>query len=262
VEVSTVRAAHTLYSVGVFVRSPIRIDASISPRRPVRGAPLEVKVDVWDGSRGVTDLTGTVCVTVPTSSPDRLVANFGRRLKSLSLLRTVRRDPVPEAFRDALTINASLVKEGRTAIAHETKCSPMKQPSASGGGGGIVVTPVGGGGGGVVVTPVGGGGGGVVVTPVGGGGGPVVTPGGTGGMVATTDAVGSIVVDRASLLASPSAALSALTALRLSIGPTTLVGAHPGSAHPGSVSAKVTVQGTSSGGNRFVRTTNRAARVS
>ncbi len=50
VEVSTVRAAHTLYSVGVFVRSPIRLDASISPRRPLRGSPLDVKVDVWDGT--------------------------------------------------------------------------------------------------------------------------------------------------------------------------------------------------------------------
>jgi hypothetical protein len=216
----------------------------------VRGTPLEVKVDVWDGSRGVTNLTGTVCVTVPTSSPDRLVANFGRRLRTLNPLRTVRRDPVPAAFRDALTISASLLKEGRTAIAHETRCAPLKKPSTGGGGGGIVVTPVGGGGGGVVVTPVGG-----------GGGGPIVTAGGTGGMLATTDAVASIVVDRASLLASPGAALSALSALRLSIGPTTLVGTHPGSAHPGSVNAKVTVQGTTFGGNQFVRTTTRSVRI-
>jgi Mg-chelatase subunit ChlD len=245
VEVSTVRAAHTLYSVGVFVRSPIRIDATISPRRPLRGSPLEVTVDVWDGTRGVTDLTGTVCVTVPSSSPDRLVANFGRRLKTLNPLRAVRRDPVPEAFREALAISTSLLKEGRQAITHETRCTPLKRPSPAGSG---IGQPGGGSGGGVVVTPVGGGGGGVVVAPGGGG----------GGIVVGSDEAASIVVSRARLARTPGAALSALL---LTLGPTTLSAAHPGAAHPGSANAKVTVQGTTLGGSRFVRTTTRSVRV-
>ncbi len=78
-------------------------------------------------------------------------------------------------------------------------------------------------------------------------------------MVATTDEVASIVVDRASLVARPSAA--ALSALLLTLGPSTIVGTHPGSAYPGSANAKVTVQGTTFGGNRFVRTTTRSVRV-
>ena len=130
--------------------------------------------------------------------------------------------PHRNGLRDALTINASLLKEGRTAISHETKCSPLKKPQTIGG---------------------------VIAQPGGGG----------GGTVATTDEVASILVDRARLVARPSAA--ALNALLLTLGPTTIVGMHPGSAYPGSVNAKVIVQGTTLGGSRFVRTTTRSVRV-
>ena len=42
----------------------------------------------------------------------RLVANFGRRLKTLNPLRTLRRDPVPEAFRDIVD-DQHVAAEGR-----------------------------------------------------------------------------------------------------------------------------------------------------
>ena len=273
VEVSTARTTHTTYSVGVFVRSPIRFETTIGPRRPLRGSALDVTVNVWDGSRGVTDLIGTVCVTTPTSSPSKLVTDFHRRLRTLRPLTAIRRDAIPEHLREALAISISLGKEGRTAISHETDCSPLKRPASSGGsvvtpggGGGVVVAP--GSGGGVVVAP--GGGSGVVLTPgaggglvvaPGGGGSPTVTPGGGGGLALGTEEA-SIAIDRGAINRSVLARLSSSAfAAFLALGPTTLVATHPGSAYPGSVTAKVTVQGTTLSGNRFARTTTRSVRV-
>ncbi len=223
VEVATARRTHTQYAVGGFVRSPIRVDAAINPQRPLRRTPLDVRVDVWGGARGVVDLTGKVWLTLPTSWPGKLVTDYRRRLKTLPTLRSVRRDVVPPDLREALAISQSMQKEGKAAIAHCTKCTSLKKP--------VPPTP-----------PGGGGGGGFIVTPPGGSGATVVTPprpGGGGG--------GSVVV-------LPGAALAVG-------GPTTLQATVSGALYPGSVNAKVIVQGTTAAGVRFVRTTMRSARI-
>lgn len=254
VEVATARSRHTPYAVGGFVRSPLRLDVTITPRRPLRTTPIDVRVDVSDGHRGVRDLVATSCLTVPTSSPGRLATDFGRRLRTLDEVRVVRRDAVPEPFRPAVTLDLALRKEGRAAIAHRTTCVPMKAPVSTtpGSGGGTVTVP--GGGGGVVTVPVGGGVGSVVVAPAG-----VTTLD-----AATADASGLIggrVLGE--LLAArvlPGVALSPAVAALLT-APTTLTATHPGSPHVGSVNATVTVQGTTWSGERFVRTTTRSTRV-
>lgn len=198
VEVTTARRTHAQYAVGGFVRSPIRIDATINPLRPLRRTPLDVRVDVWDGARGVVDLTGKVCLMLPMSWPGKLVSDYRRRLKGLPTLRSVRRDVVPPDLREALALSRSLQKEGKAAIAHRTKCTSLKKL--------------------VVPTPPGGG----------GEGGPVVV------FPAATLAVG---------------------------GPTTLHATVSGALYPGSVNAKVTVQGSTEAGVRFVRTTMRSVRI-
>ena len=185
VEVATARRTHTQYAVGGFVRSPIRVDVTINPQRPLRRTPLDVRVDVWEDAHGVVDLTGKVCLTLPTSWPGKLVTDYQRRLKTLPTLRSVRRDAVPPDLREALAISQSLRREGKAAIAHRTKCTSLKKP--------------------------------VPPTPPGGGSG-----------------VG---------------------------GPTTLQATVPGALHPGSVNAKITVQGTTGAGVRFVRTTMRSVRI-
>ena len=268
VEVATVRRQHTPYAVGGFVRSPVHLDVTITPRRPLRNTPIEVRAEVTDGRRGVRDLVATSCLTVPTSSSSQIVTDFGRRLRDLTEVRAVRRDAVPELFRPAITLDLALRKEGRQAIGHRTVCMPMKVPathgSGTGSGGGA-----GGGGGGVVTVPVGGGGGGVVTVPLGGGGGIVVANSAPGAPAVTADAAvdGSSTFGGAAfrqllanqLLTQTISLTPALAALLSS--PTSLVATHPGSAHAGSVNATVTVHGTTWGGERFVRTTTRSVRV-
>ncbi|HET9547460.1 MAG TPA: hypothetical protein VFO97_06470, partial [Desertimonas sp.] len=90
---------------------------------------------------------------------------------------------------------------------------------------------------------------------------PTVTPGAGGGLALGTEEA-SIVIDRAVINRSGLARLSSSAfAAFLALGPTALVATNPGSAHPGSVTAKVTVQGTTLSGNRFARTTTRSVRV-
>jgi uncharacterized membrane protein YgcG len=259
VEVRMASDAHTAYAVGGFVKSPIRLDVRLSPQRPLRGTPLDVRANVWHG-RGVVDLTGNVCVTAPTSSPQKLVTDFRRRLGALKAVTSIRRDTLPAAFREPIAIDLSLRKEGRVGIGHTTVCSPLKSPLSSGGGSGGG-SGSGGGGTGLPGGGGSGGGGGIVFTqcgrvPPGGGGNPVLA-GSAAADLTVLDDLTSFLFDRPIPIGTLSGAVAAL---RL-FAPTMLQATYPGSSHTGSINATVNVQGTTLSGARFTRTTIRSVRV-
>ena len=164
VEVETARPDHILYTVGGFVRSPIRIDLAVSPRAPVRRSPLQVTVDVWDGSRGVADLTGRACTSVPRIRTGELPRDLASLLRGVRPVRNTGGDAIPDDLGALWALERRLAKEGKPLVAYRTVCRTMAPPPADGGGGVVVAPP---GNGGVVTVPVGGG---VVTVPVGGGG--------------------------------------------------------------------------------------------
>ena len=247
VEVETARPGPTPYTVGGFVRSPVRIDVAIDPLKPLRGSAIDVRVDVSDGRRGVTDLTGTACISVPGTWPGKLIRDLAARLRDLRPVRTMKGDVIPEEFGQVLALERAAGRPGRPLIGYRTTCKKMAAPPPSGGG----TTPPGGSGGG--------GGGVVVVTPPLGGtvGGGVVTTAAADESLPAADP-GAIAFLRPALAHGlPIRDLIALTRP----GPARLTAQLPGSAHPGSVNATVTVQGATRDGDRFVRTTTRSVRV-
>lgn len=242
VEVATARPDHTLYTVGGFVRSPIRIDVAIDPPGPVRRSPVEVRVDVWDGTRGVVDLTGRACVSAPRLSIRQPPPELAALLRGIRPVRTTGGDRIPDDLGELWALERRLAKQGRPLVDRRTVCRPLAPPPPGGGGTG----------GGVVVT-IPGTGGGVVTVPVGGGG-----PG-TVGVEAAAPAAASPALATLRRLAGafPIRGLLAVAGP----GPSRLVASVPGSAHPGSITATVTLEGTTYDGDRFARTTMRSARV-
>lgn len=257
VEVATGRRTHTDYTVGVFVDAPLRVDLRV-PRSPLRGGPLEVAVDVNDPAGPPRDLSARLCITFPTSTPDKRVKDFSRRLRDLRVVKSTNRDVIPERFRTSTALQRWLLRErGVPLVTHETRCLKMhvpvrRQEPGTGGGGG-------GGGGGIVV---GGGGGGGTVVGGGGGGGIVATDGGGAVNLARTGGLSAgVVVDRGLRDRLALGRLRDIRLLPIDLDKPELVGTWPATPHPGSYNATATIQGTTASGHRFVRTTTRTIRV-
>ncbi len=256
VEVATGRRRHTRYTVGGFVRSPVRIDVDV--HSGLRGRPLVVEVCPEDEAGPIREARGQVCVTAPTRDPAGVLDEFGSRLRGRRITHRLKGDVLPERFRRLVTLDRVLRRDDEVAIDHDTRCMPLR-PAAGGTGGGGVDPRVPGGGG-VVAGP------GTPTVDAGGSGSGVVAGGTTGGTVGPGTLAARLGSD---VRVTPPPGLDP----RLRIDPRRwripvptpardcLVGRWGDTSVTGSYNATVEVHGVTAGGSRFVRTTIRSVRV-
>ena len=228
VEVTTDRRAHTEYTVGVFVKSPIRIDVLL-PQKPLRGGPFDIGVRLTDPRGPVRELSGRMCVSFPLSSVQRRLVDLRSVVRGLRVSSKTRSDLIPERFRVPTAVDRFLRRERDEAlIEYGTRCLEMHRsdPVSGGtiGGGGLVV----------------------------GGGTRRSVSGILGGTVLDTSLLRDIGLrgriidfrDIAARLRQPQ-----------------LAATWPAAPHPGSYNITTTVNGVSASGNAFVRTTTRSVRL-
>jgi hypothetical protein len=111
VEVSTARAAHTRYTVGGFVRSPIRLVLSVVPTHLTVGSPLNVVTRVYDGRQLISGVKTDVVVHHPVLGIPELLR---RHKRALGRIRPrLARDAMPLDLARLVTLRNQLVESGK-----------------------------------------------------------------------------------------------------------------------------------------------------
>ena len=255
VEIATGRRRHTRYTVGGFVRSPVRIDVGVGSG--VRGRPLDIEVCASDSAGPIREASGTLCVTAPTRSPQGALDRFAARLRGKRITTTVKGDVIPERFRPLVTLDRLLRREDLAAIDHQTRCVPLRRSTSPPTVGWPGRLPGG-------------------TTVPGAGSTPSVTVGGTDPAVTGSVAPGGGVRDplAARVVGTDGPRIDPRLRLdpRLRFDPRLrlpspaeeslcLSAQWPGTSVPGSYNATIEVHGQTAAGSRFVRTTIRSVRV-
>lgn len=110
VEVATAEEVHVRYTVGAFVRSPIRLEVMPVRRGLVTGTPLTIGARVWDGRRPVAAV-GTMTVAAPGAGIPDLVRKHADALKSIRPSEGMTADAVPEPLARLMTLRDALLKD-------------------------------------------------------------------------------------------------------------------------------------------------------
>lgn len=95
VEVSTAGDTHVRYTVGGFVKSPLRLVAEVRPRQFVVGAALHIGTKVFDGKRQVTGIRSTAQVVRPTLGIPSLMTKFRTQLRDTQPIKVPGGDVLP-----------------------------------------------------------------------------------------------------------------------------------------------------------------------
>lgn len=129
VEVATGEDAHVRYTVGAFVRSPIRLDVSPIRRGIVAGTPLTIGARVWDGRRPIPSV-GTMDVVAPGAGIPSLLKQHADALGSVRPDKHMSADAVPDPIARLLTLREAILEDGRDLFA--TARSAVRMESVKG----------------------------------------------------------------------------------------------------------------------------------
>lgn len=116
VEVSTAEETHVRYTVGGFVRSPLRLMISQFPKVVVAGLPLTIAVQVFDGKKPIAGFRAAGRVVAPGLSVRRLQEKFKARLARIKPVLAVGGDRLPTDIAKLLALRNKLLKERREDI--------------------------------------------------------------------------------------------------------------------------------------------------
>jgi hypothetical protein len=110
VEVSTARVAHTRYTVGGFVRSPIRLVLSAAPQHLTVLSPLTVVTRAYDGRLPIPGTKANVVVRHPVAGVPDLLQRHKRALARIK--PRLSRDTMPLDLAKLVTLRNQLVERG------------------------------------------------------------------------------------------------------------------------------------------------------
>lgn len=110
VEVSTARETHLRYTVGGFVRSPIRLLVTLRPHRFRLGGPIHIAAQAFDGKNPLPDFKAKVQITAPVLGIPGLMRKYGDKLKRVEPPKFPGGDSVPADIGRLLALRAQLLK--------------------------------------------------------------------------------------------------------------------------------------------------------
>jgi Mg-chelatase subunit ChlD len=118
VEVRTAGETHVRYTVGGFVRSPIRMVVSVGPKVPTAGIPLTVRVGVLDGKNAVSGFRTTALVAAPSLGLKALQEKLKSQLADTRPGPVPGGDDMPMDIRKLLALrNRLLARTGKDVFA-------------------------------------------------------------------------------------------------------------------------------------------------
>jgi hypothetical protein len=116
VEMTTFGNTHVRYTVGGFVRSPLRLVVSLLTKVVVAGMPLTIATQVFDGQQLIKGFKADTRVIAPVLSISGLQAKFKTQLATIKPIRTVRGDRMPQDISKLVALRNNLVKDDQPDI--------------------------------------------------------------------------------------------------------------------------------------------------
>ena len=121
VEVTTSGDTHVRYTVGGFVRSPIRLVLTVTPRVPIVNFPLTLNVGVVDGRRDVSGFRASGSATAPTASIKTLLDQNRSKLRDIRPVKVPGGDTLPTDMGKLVALrNKQLADTGKDIFATTT----------------------------------------------------------------------------------------------------------------------------------------------
>jgi hypothetical protein len=109
VEVKTHENTHVRYTVGGFVKSPLKLAASLFPKHAVRGVPITIAAQVYNGKMPIKGFAATCNVkTLATGIPD-LMAKYASQLQKIVV--SSRGDKMPQDMAKLAALRNKMLKE-------------------------------------------------------------------------------------------------------------------------------------------------------
>jgi hypothetical protein len=183
IEASTVRSTHTRYTVGGFVRSPLRLMIELPFQRLIAGMPLTIGAQVLDSKQAVMNFRATTQVRAMAVGIPNMLKQYASSLRRIKPDETLIADGVPQDIARLSVLRDKLLdSRGRdifhhvqdsTALKHLTREELIRMgfigqdpviPNDPVGGNGPVIPVIPGGGNGPMIPVIPGGGFGPVVT--------------------------------------------------------------------------------------------------
>lgn len=128
IEVETARKTHTRYTVGGFVRSPIRLDVSLLRKQFMAGIPLDFSVRVFDGKELVRGIKADTRIASPINLAD-LLKQYSDQLRTVK--PNFQGDKIPEPLARLLTLRNQLQSAtGQDILAHSVTKLRLQEAQA------------------------------------------------------------------------------------------------------------------------------------
>lgn len=127
VEVTTFGTTHVRYTVGGFVRSPLRLFVSLLPRLVVAGARLTITAQVFDGQTPIKSIRAGTRVIAPTLSIAGLLTKYKTQLKQIRPIPAVGGDRLPPNIAKLAALRIKMLKGKKPDIfAHAVATVPLR----------------------------------------------------------------------------------------------------------------------------------------
>jgi hypothetical protein len=114
-EVETGGDSHTRYTVGAFVRSPLRLLLTPRIRTILRGAPIQVAAQVYNGNTFVSGISSSAVVKAPVAGVSTLLDRYKSQLKDMQMPRGVK-DLPPGDLGKLSILRDQLLRQGQKDI--------------------------------------------------------------------------------------------------------------------------------------------------
>jgi subtilisin family serine protease len=111
VEVTTAGETHLRYTVGGFVRSPLRLLVSIKPQQIIAGMPINIAAQVFDGKFPITGFKSNIHVAGPALSIAGLLGKYKAQLKDIQPAKLPGGDTLPSDIGKLVTLRVRILKD-------------------------------------------------------------------------------------------------------------------------------------------------------
>jgi len=132
VEVTTVGETHVRYTVGGFVRSPLRLIVSLRPTRVIAGVPLNIATQMFDGKLQISGFEASTQVIHPNLGVPGLLEKYKTQLRDIKPGKLPGGDTLPLDIAKLMALRAKMLEAQKPdLLAHSISHVPLRNASMS-----------------------------------------------------------------------------------------------------------------------------------
>lgn len=125
VEVTTAAETHIRYTVGGFVRSPLRLVVTLNPKRPITG--FNIATQMFDGERQISGFKASAQVIYPNLGIPDLLKKYKTQLHEITPGNLPGGDTLPADIAKLMALRAKILQAEKTDIfAHSISRVPLR----------------------------------------------------------------------------------------------------------------------------------------